>query len=758
MNRTSEKFWRYNKAGFVGLIVLTLLVGCIPRATIKPEIEKEASTQNIIHNIDVRESDKDVLVVVSASGPLPYVALPNPLGMDIIFENTSFKSFKEEIPVESDLVQSIRCDRRKEARSARIKLKLKVAAKHEIFREGNDLIVKYEREKPSVLYSATRETKEPEETEAVAVEQAETKTEQVPDAAPPAKKTAWIKRVDFETQKDGMSRVVIETSEKIPYEIRRLDKKVILVLSNTKMFWYQERPLITTRFKSAVDRISPIRTRDKKNVLVIVELRERVPYRVEQKENTYVLHFDPSTVPPRPLAAARLPEWEKILQESVTALAVIKPEKEVLPKEEAAAIKPVKKYTGRKISLEFQDADIHNVFRILADVTGQNFVIGEDVKGKVTLKLVNVPCDQVMDLVLQMNKLGMVIEGNVVRIAKRETLLKDKEALAAKTASEIKAEPLLTRYIPINYAKAADIKTRLDDVKTKRGTVTLDERTNMIIMRDIPKALKEAEEVVKRLDIATPQVIIEARIVEASSTFIRDLGIQWGGDWSRTSKSLGGTVGITGEAGAAGSDFLVDLPPAAVGGGIGFSFGRVGATTLTLNAKLLAMETQGKGKIISTPKIATLDNVTAMIQQGDRIPYPEQSEDGISVAYAEATLKLEVTPHITPDDKVGLTIAIKKQTADWDHTVQGTPTIRTKEAQTEVLVSDGETVVIGGIIIGEKGWSKAQVPWLSKIPVLGWLFKSKHKYDTTTELLIFITPKIIKAKKNHDAGAHETLS
>jgi type IV pilus assembly protein PilQ len=169
------------------------------------------------------------------------------------------------------------------------------------------------------------------------------------------------------------------------------------------------------------------------------------------------------------------------------------------------------------------------------------------------------------------------------------------------------------------------------------------------------------------------------------------------------------------------------------------------------------METQGKGKIISTPKVATLDNVKATIQQGDKVPYPQQTEDGISVAYAEATLKLEVTPHISPDEKVGLLINIKKQQADWEHTVQGAPTITTKEAETEVLVSNGETLAIGGIIVDDNAWSQHEVPWFSKIPVLGWLFRSKYNRDTTTELLIFITPKILKAK-DYITGAHDILS
>lgn len=773
MSRTLEKFWRYDSVRLLGLTIVILLVGCAPRATTKPEPEKDIPIQNIIHKIEARETDKDVSVVISASYPMEYLALPNPSGINIIFENTSFESFAEEIPVDNDLIQSIKCDRREEKRSVRIKLTLREAAKHKVFTEGNNLIVKYE--KPAVLHSLQGEGEGTAEdsagditwdTDTFPVEQDMTKIDQVSaDTAAPAEKIAWVNRVDFETQKGGRSRVIIETSEKVPYRLKRSDKKVSLVLNNTRMLSYQERPLITTRFKSAVDRISPVRARDKQDtVLIAVELREMVPYRVEQKENVYVLHFDPSTVPPRPLAAAQLPEWEEILREGVTK-PVKKKIKKRSDKEVASKKKPVlvtesgKEYTGQKISLEFQDADIHNVFRILAEVSEQNFVIGEEVKGRITLKLINVPWDQVMDLVLQMNKLGTAVEGNIVRIAKLETLQKEKEALAAKVASEEKAEPLFTRYIQINYAKAKDIEPRLASVKSSRGNITLDERTNKIIMVDIPKALREAETIVRQLDIPTPQVIIEARIVEASSSFVREIGVQWGGQVSHTSRSLGGTVGVSGETGGCDDNFLVNLPPSGPTGGIGFSFARLaGLTTSTLAAKLLAMESQGEGKIISTPKIATLDNVKAIIQQGDRVPFPKQSESGISVEYAEATLKLEVTPRISPDKKVGLLLTVKKQAPDWEHTVQGAPTITTKEAETEVLVSNGETVAIGGIIIGEKSLSEQRIPWFSKIPLLGWLFRSRANKRSTSELLIFITPKIIEVEKGRIADVHDTIS
>jgi type IV pilus assembly protein PilQ len=730
------------KAGLLCLALWALIAGCAPHADIMPDTGKEI----VIQDIRVAEGEKDVSIIITASQPLSYLVLPGQLGLDIILENISFESFSEEIPVENDLIQSIKCEWKKDTSSARISLGLKKAARHEVLNEEKGLVIKYQKPDASPSKDKEGEDEKEETEEKVAHKEAQT-----------IEKEAWVKRVDFETQKGGRSRVIIETSAEAPYELKRLDKRLVLILFRTRILKCQERPLITTRFKSAVDRISPAQDRDQKDtVLVTVELREAVPYRIEHKGNLYVLHFDPSNIPPRPLAAAHLPDWERIMEESATELLGKKEKKEKLS-EEKPATGYGKVYTGHKISLEFQDADIHNVFRILTDVAGKNFVIGDDVKGRVTLKLVDVPWDQVMDLVLQMNKLGTQTDGNVIRIARLEALQQEQDAIAAKMASEEKAEPLITRYIAINYAKAEEIKARLDEVKSERGIVTVDERTNMIIINDITSAVQRAEDVVKRLDIATRQVVIEARIVEASSDFARKIGVEWGGSWGNNSTILGGSVSA-GNVTIPGDSFLVNLPPDETTSGIGFTFERLaGSASLTLNAQLMAMEAEGEGKIISTPKIATLDNVTAMIQQGDKIPYPEQTEDGISIAWIDATLSLEVTPHISPDGKIGLLINVKKQRPDWTNTVMGAPAIRTKEAETEVLVSDGETVAIGGIIIGEKLWGIKGVPWISRIPVLGWFFRSTSRKTESSELLIFITPKIIRAEKDHIADANNIL-
>jgi type IV pilus assembly protein PilQ len=315
---------------------------------------------------------------------------------------------------------------------------------------------------------------------------------------------------------------------------------------------------------------------------------------------------------------------------------------------------------------------------------------------------------------------------------------------AEQAAKEL--EPLVTKYVSISYADASAIKTHLDEIKTDRGKVTIDERTNTIIIKDIPAAIDDATKVVKKLDVVTPQVMIEARIVEADASFTRDIGVQWGGDTTSTSSDASKTYRLFGgQTYTAGSqNYAVNLPPGSITSGLGFTFGRVAGTIFNLDARLLAMETQGKGRTISAPKIMTLDNKQATIKQGTSIPYQKSEEGTVSIEFAQANLELTVTPHITPDNRISMEISAKKDSPDWANAVGGTPAIDTKQADTELLINDGQTIVIGGILESTDEWSESRVPYLSRIPLLGWLFTQKFKLKSKDELLIFITPKILR--------------
>ncbi|MDY6950309.1 MAG: type IV pilus secretin PilQ, partial [Thermodesulfobacteriota bacterium] len=498
-------------------------------------------------------------------------------------------------------------------------------------------------------------------------------TPQAPTTAAEVEEPAWVNRVDFELMEGGKSRVVVGTTREVACDTEKVsDKKLFLKLYDVTLPEFQKRPLITTRFRSAVDRVLPIQHPNMKDTAVIaIELREAVPYRIEQKEETCMVVFEASQVPPRPTLAAKEPDWERAMKEVEAEVAEEKEES----LEETVVTESGKTYSGEKISLNFQDADIRNIFRILHEVSGKNFVIGGDVQGKITLKLVNVPWDQVLDLILKMNKLGTVVEGNVIRIASLETLREEKKALQEALKAEQQAkeqEPLMTDYIAINYSDASEIKEHIDEIKTNRGRVTFDERTNTIIIKDIPPVVDRAKELAERLDLVTPQVVIEARIVEASTDFSRDIGIQWGGEYGvqtddaqyglgpqRGYDSLGGTYGLNGGIGE--ENWVVNLPAKGPTSGIGFNFARLGGLTpLTLKANLQAMEQEGKGKIISSPRILTLDNKEAYIEQGVDIPYQILEEGSYSLKWAKAVLKLTVTPHITMDRRVAMSIKAQK--------------------------------------------------------------------------------------------------
>ena len=611
-------------------------------------------------------------------------------------------------------------------------------------------------------------------------------------------KPAWVNRIDFLGKETGKSTVIIGTTHPVNYDLVEVaDKLLSIKLLNTKLPKYRRRPLITTRFESAVDRITPFfRPAMKNTSIVAIELRERVPYTLEQKEDLLLIHFEASSIPPKPFEQANLPPWKRILAQVEVEAEVTTPEKTedemplktddtispgtsetiqaeikdiVSPKvtesrdvktylegssrvvDIMAQRKAPKIYRGEKIALDFYETDIKNVFRIIREISGKNFAIDKDVTGKATLTLETpVPWDQALDLVLKMNQLGMVYEGDIIRVATLATLAREEKMKQAQIEEEKKTrevqkalEPLITEYISVNYSDAsAEILPHVKEVMTeKRGSVSVDKRNNQLIVTDTAEVIEKIKAIVARIDTVTPQVIIEAKIVEVSSTFSNAIGIDWGADigpWSSTGK-IDGTLG---------GDVAMNFP-ATSGGVLGFTFSRFAghATPLVLNAQLTAMETRGEGKIISSPRIATLDNKTATITQGLEFPYQEESASGgTTVKFKEIDLKLEVTPLVSPDDRILLKINIQKDDVA-SITADGTPSLSTNEAKTELLVNDGDTIVIGGILkssvsSGDSGW-----PGLKSIPLLGWLFKKKTKTSSNTELLIFITPTIVQLEQ-----------
>lgn len=649
---------------------------------------------------------------------------------------------------------------------------------------------------------------------------------------------SWVNRIDFTSEKDGKSAIVIGTTKQVEYKITKKDDKAIhFRLYGTKIPKSRKYPFITTRFESAVNRIIPVQTPAMKdNSLFIIELREAVPYYVDQQGGTIKINFDASSVPPQPEDMAGLPMWKEVLsktpeiqdiemeaskagnmehvtgdeaaisdEEQPLAEEGVAPEQEtsvyeganvgltssdIAPdethgammesaktesggeaniqenKEVAELDKPgmaeegfksmsgdgsyvswaqKKKYTGEKISVDFFETDIKNVFRIIRSVSAENFAIDKDVSGKVTMTLDKpVPWDQVLDLVLKMNMLGMISEGGINRIATLETLKKEEETRLEYIAAEEKTkekkkslEPVITEYILVNYSNAEkEILPHIEKFLTaERGKVSVDTRTNQIILTDTKEKIKEAKDLIKKLDKITPQVIIEARIVEATTNFSRSFGTEWSlnsnPNYDVYNDTLGGTYGYA----------VAMNNTVASSSSIGVNFTRLTGAQFLLNAKLLAMESKGEGKIISAPKVLTMDNKGATITQGVEVPFSTVSADGTQTTFKKIELKLEVTPHVTSDSKISMKILIDKN--DVGTITDLGPTITTKKVESELLIGDGDTIVIGGIIKSNKSVTDEGFPVISKIPVVGWLFKSRIRSEDKQELLIFLTPRIV---------------
>jgi type IV pilus assembly protein PilQ len=404
-------------------------------------------------------------------------------------------------------------------------------------------------------------------------------------------------------------------------------------------------------------------------------------------------------------------------------------------------------YSGQKISLVFDNADIRKILQLIAEVSELNIIASEEVKGNITLRLQEVPWDQALDLIMDIQDLGMVRDGNVARIMPRDRIRSMEEAkLTAKRTKE-KLDDLVTEVISISYTALGNIETPAKELLTDRGKITKDDRNKQIIVTDIPSVIADVKNLVSILDTPERQVMIEARIVEADSSFSRDLGVNWG-----ITRINAGTPNNSDLRLGLGGSFLLSPPSAGSSGGSGMAsamtFGLLGSDSTILDLRLSALETSGHGKIVSTPRVTTLNGEKAKISQGTQIPYTVTSDAGANTQFVEAALSLEVTPVINPDGSIILEIKATNSspgtTVNTGVSGGSAPSIDTKEAETKVLVKDGETTVLGGIFVEDEDYSETGVPWLNKVPILGHLFKSTKRTSSRSELLVFITPRILQ--------------
>lgn len=441
--------------------------------------------------------------------------------------------------------------------------------------------------------------------------------------------------------------------------------------------------------------------------------------------------------------------------------AALDPEGDALSLLEEGGLIDGKKYTGRRISLDFKDVDIEDVLRLVAEVSELNIIAGDEVSGQVTIRLVDVPWDQALDVILLTKGLGFVRVGNVLRIAPAEVLKSEEEARLQERRAKEKLEDLLVKLQPVNYADVKDVEKMVKRLLTPRGTVDVDERTNTIILKDIASVIDEATALIKAIDTQTPQVLIEAKIVEANLDFSREIGSQWAFgaqplvDGFDSSSADRRDLNI-------GNDFV--FHDNELLSGFTETFNHVSVTNpitsvptglldlgaflldeqFNLELRLEAAESHGEGKVISSPRVVTLDNRKASIEQGVSIPFQTFENGDAKLEFIDAVLKLEVTPHITADRSIIMKIEVERNAPDDSvQTPTGSPAIAKNEALTETLVKDGQTLVIGGIYTVEKADRESRVPYFHKIPILGNAFKNHETRDIRKELLVFVTPRVV---------------
>ena len=410
------------------------------------------------------------------------------------------------------------------------------------------------------------------------------------------------------------------------------------------------------------------------------------------------------------------------------------------------------RYKGEKGTFIYRDANVREVIRHIAKMGGFSIIITGEVKGTVDMELRDIPWDQALAVVLGESGLGAFVEGNVVRISSFESISK-RQRIKSDTALIVeKTEKLVSGQFFVNYAIARDIATGIKTLLTKRGRVAVDERTNSIIVLETPLNIGRIEKIIRSLDKPTPKILIESRIVQAGTDFSRELGIQWGASYRSkktgarfpSSIQVGGTQ-IQTPFGNVADGFIVDMPASVdrgSGGSLGVVLGNL-AGTFDLDIRLSALEDRGKVKILSSPKIMTVDNSVARIEQGISIPFSTVSEQGTKTEFADATLSLEVKPKITNDGNIFMDIHVTDNSPDATFSVGSQPSIRRNEAKTKVLAEDGETIVLGGIVTTTVNKSNSRVPVLSSIPLLGAMFRSSRNTTVDRELILFITPRII---------------
>ncbi|WP_137936882.1 type IV pilus secretin PilQ [Chitinivorax sp. B] len=701
MIRSNRRWIACVARALIGLTLLTKVGGAIAADLVA----------NAIKSIDVSQQVGDKVVVkftmdAAATAPASF-AVNSPPRIALDFPNTSNRIGKNNVDVGAGVLRSVNVV--EVTGRTRVVLNLDKAANYETRTEGNQLYL--------TLSNV-----------AGGNQSVNVSTQFSSSTASSAASTAGpntIQKIDFRRGREGEGKVVVDLrSGNAGIDIRQQGKSLIVELLKVKLPRELERRLDVTDFGTPVQRIDALSQGG--NTKLVIEPKGLWEYSAYQTDNQFVVDVKPVVEDP-----TRLTQGSKL------------------------------GYKGDKLSLNFQNVEVRTVLQVIAEFTGLNIITSDTVKGDLTLRLKDVPWDQALEIILQSRGLDQRKNGNVVWIAPRDELAaKEKAELTAKQElSEL--EPLRTETFQLKYHNAEAFQKILQDDKqkllSKRGSAVIDTRTNTLFIQDIPSRLEELRVLINKVDVAARQVLIEARIVVADDNFGRELGVKLGLQGQNIKNST--KTGISGNSSSAtnlanngtipsAGDTMVNLPLASTttaGGTLGVAVLNA-ARGILLNLELQAMETDKKGKVVSSPRVVTGDRQKAKIEQGTEIPYRTVTSTNnvttTTIVFKNAALSLEVTPRITPDGKISMDLEIKKDqvgsVAGFDDFV-----INNKRVFTTVLVGNGDTAIIGGIYEQDAEDTQSKVPFLSDIPILGNLFKSTKKKDNKSELLIFITPKIL---------------
>ncbi len=758
-----------------------------------------------VTGVEVQETAPGALaVLVSADGPIATYesfTLPDPPRLVLDIPN-AVNAIPQPVSARPPLVKAVRASQYREQplKVVRIVLDLEKPLTYEVKSAENQLRVELGGAAPSAPAPAG----------AAAIPAA---------AGPAAAVSAKVTRIDMQSIR-GRQRIVIGTSGQVTYRVSEtLSPPSLLVeVIGAALEPAAARTLDLRQVASPVNRLeaSQVQTAPEPIVRVLADLREGpVKYEVQQTASAITVNLltqapapaeakapvaaptasaevnapappaatPPAAAPPVP-AEANVPVAPSTAPVSPAISAAAQQAPALAPPAQAAAPAATQSGRGeiRRISMDFKDADINNLLRIIAEVSEKNVVAGDDVKGKVTVRLVNVDWRQALDVILKINGLGYEEDGNIIRVASQAKLAAEQQAredarkreedarLAAVKAQEaqskaqVQLEPLQTAVIAVNYAKAADVVKNLSLLKTPGRadtSIVVDDRTNKLIIQETAGTIGKMKNLLHELDQPTPQVLIEARLVEATWNFSQSLGIEWGASGTTTLSALQAqpisiftsSVGTTMTAPATIADIplAISMPASSPTAGLGIIAGNLFNNNLALMARISAGESEGKVRTLSAPKVTTLDNQEAEVKQGQQVPYTTIDSSGRTVvAFQDAFIRLKVTPHITNDRRISMKVEAERSFPGTEVTYSGgfVFPINTRKATTNVLVSNGATVVIGGLLQTDDSWTESRVPWLSNVPILGSLFKSTTLGpNDKIELLIFLTPTILEETK-----------